>query len=523
MPIRITGMNSGLDTEAIIQELASARSIKVQSIEKAQTKLSWKIDAWKSLNAKIYDLYSDVLSDMRLEGAYAKKTTKASDASVVDIITGAGATNGVQTLRVDKLAKSGYLTGAKIADYTDAEGNKVSPKSTTTLKDLGLTQKPNADGTPGTFGFKLKIGEETSTLTFSEESTIDDVVKALKEKGLNATFDEKNGRFFISSATSGAAGDFELTAKEGTRSELALKGLGLYVNTSDKLNEAGADNVATKIDGQNAVIYLNGAKFESNTNTFEINGLTYTVKQETGDEEITVTTEADTSGIYDMIKNFLKKYNELINEMDKLYNADSAKKYEPLTDDEKEAMSEKEIEKWEQKIKDSLLRRDSTLSTVSSAMKLVMSQGVEMEDGKTLHLSEFGIETMDYFLSKDNEKNAYHIDGDPDDPETKSKGDKLKTAIANDPDKVVEFFSKLSKNLYDTLHEKMEATDYSSMYSVYNDKQMKEELKDYTDKISDAQEKLNDYLDKMYDKFSAMEVALAKMQSKSDSLMNLFG
>ena len=56
MPIRITGMNSGLDTEAIIQELASARSIKVQSIEKAQTKLSWKIDAWKSLNAKIYDL-----------------------------------------------------------------------------------------------------------------------------------------------------------------------------------------------------------------------------------------------------------------------------------------------------------------------------------------------------------------------------------------------------------------------------------------------------------------------------------
>ena len=69
----------------------------------------------------------------------------------------------------------------------------------------------------------------------------------------------------------------------------------------------------------------------------------------------------------------------------------------------------------------------------------------------------------------------------------------------------------------------MVATYYSSMYSVYNDKQMKEELKDYESKISDAQEKLNDYLDKMYDKFSAMEVALAKMQSKSDSLMNLFG
>ena len=97
MPIRITGMNSGLDTEAIIQELASARSIKVQSIEKAQTKLSWKIDAWKSLNTKIYDLYTDVLSDMRLEGSYSKKTTKDSNEAAVDVITGAGATNGVQT------------------------------------------------------------------------------------------------------------------------------------------------------------------------------------------------------------------------------------------------------------------------------------------------------------------------------------------------------------------------------------------------------------------------------------------
>ena len=523
MPIRITGMNSGLDTEAIIQELASARSIKVQSVEKAQTKLSWKIDAWKSLNTKIYSLYTDVLSDMRLEGSYSKKTTKVSNEAAVDVITGAGATNGVQTLKIKQLAKSGYLTGAKIADYTDEKGEKVSPKSTTTLKDLGLTQKPNADGTPGTFGFKLRIGDETSTLTFSEDSTIDDVVKALKEKGLNANFDEENGRFFVSSSASGEAYDFEITAKEGTRSELALKGLGLYVNSSDKLNEAEADNVATKIDGQDAIIYLNGAKFTSDTNTFEINGLTYTVKQETGDEEITVTTDADTSGIYDMIKNFLTKYNELINEMDKLYNADSAKNYEPLTDDEKESMSEKEIEKWEQKIKDSLLRRDSTLSGVSSALKMIMSQGVEMSNGEKMYLSNFGIETLSYFTAKDNEKNAYHIDGDSDDAETKSKDDKLKTAIANDPDTVVEFFTKLSKNLYDTLYEKMDATDYSSMYTVYNDKQMKEELKDYEDKISAAQDKLNDYLDKMYDKFSAMEVALAKMQSKSDSLMNLFG
>ena len=39
------------------------------------------------------------------------------------------------------------------------------------------------------------------------------------------------------------------------------------------------------------------------------------------------------------IKNFFKEYNSLINEMDKLYNAEKAKDMEPLTDEEKEEYS----------------------------------------------------------------------------------------------------------------------------------------------------------------------------------------
>lgn len=62
--------------------------------------------------------------------------------------------------------------------------------------------------------------------------------------------------------------------------------------------------------------------------------------------------------------------------MTKLYNADSAGSYEPLTDDEKDQMSDKEIEKWETKIKDSLLRRDSTLGSVMTAMQTAMMSSV---------------------------------------------------------------------------------------------------------------------------------------------------
>ena len=223
-----------------------------------------------------------------------------------------------------------------------------------------------------------------------------------------------------------------------------------------------------------------------------------------------------------MIKNFLKEYNELINEMDKLYNADSAKGYEPLTDEEKDAMSEKEIEKWEEKIKNSILRRDSTLSSVSSAMKQVMMQGVKMEDGSQLYLSEFGIGTLGYFTSKDNEKNAYHIDGDPDDSATMTNADKLKSAIANDSEKVIEFFSTLSKNLYTKLGDLMKKTEYSSSFTLYDDVAMKDEYNDYTSKIKNQEEKITDFEDRYYKKFSAMETALAKLSSKESAIAGLF-
>lgn len=280
---------------------------------------------------------------------------------------------------------------------------------------------------------------------------------------------------------------------------------------------------AFKVDGEDAEITLNGAPFKSSSNTFDINGLTITCKGETAvGEKITLTTENDVSGIYDMVKNFIKEYSSLINEMDKLYNAESSKGYDPLTDEEKDSMSETEIEKWEEKIKDSLLRRDSTLNTVSSAMKEIMAGGYTV-NGKTMYLSDFGIETLGYFNAADNEKNAYHINGDEDEETLKTKDNTLKEMITKDPNTVVDFFTQLSKTLYAKMDDLMARSDYSSMNTVYDDKKMKEEYDSYATKIKEAEAKLTDYEDKWYKKFSAMETALAKMQSNSSAVASLLG
>lgn len=90
-----------------------------------------------------------------------------------------------------------------------------------------------------------------------------------------------------------------------------------------------------KVAGQDSEIELNGVKYTGDSNSYSINGLTIEALAETGDSAISITTSTDTQGVYDKVKDFLTEYNNIINEMTKLYNADSAGSYEPLTDDER--------------------------------------------------------------------------------------------------------------------------------------------------------------------------------------------
>lgn len=628
MSIKLSGLNSGMDTESIIQELVKAKSDKKIKLEGEQKKLEWKQEAWKDLNSKIYGLYSKTLSNMRLVSDYTKKTTKSSS-DAVTVLTGTNAPNCVQTLKVNQMAKAGYLTGAKLSDKSGTY------TSATKVKDiLGTTEDVS---------FFIESGDKRKEIKITDSTSIKDVLTTMREAGVNANFDEVNQRFYISAKESGAENDFTITATNVAGLE-AMAGLGLAsaldqdVNTQNQYAEyigklvydadGNLDEAATKaalgtddfynakkaeyqasikaleasisslnekyddakdddekekindekaalqaeldalnakfdtygnltedakaaavdeeyamatsaqdmikwyqdnaskltgirIAGADSEIVLNGATYTSTKNTFEINDLTITVNAKT-DEEITLTTADDTDGIYDMIKNFFKEYNELINEMDKLYNADSARKYDMLTDEEREAISEEEAEEWDEKIKGALLRRDSQLGTVFDSMKMIMLEGVKMSDGSKMYLSDFGINTMGYFGAKENERNAYHIDGDEDDENTRNNTDKLKAMIASDPTKVAEFFSSLTRNLYERLDDLMARTELSSAFTVYNDKSLKEEYESYKEKIADQEEKIADFEDRYYDQFTQMEKAMAKLNSQQSALSSLF-
>ena len=256
---------------------------------------------------------------------------------------------------------------------------------------------------------------------------------------------------------------------------------------------------------------------------FKINNLTITALDETGDDEITLTTTTDTSGVYGMIKDMITQYNKAINEIDKYYGADSIRKYSMLTDEEKEAMKDKEVEEYENKIKSGLLRSVNNLSSLRSLFTGAMNSGIEIK-GKTYYLSDFGIGTGSYFDTPDNEKHALHINGDKDDATVKDKADKLSEMIAADPELVTAFFSKLSQELYSKLDNASKSVDgYRSYGSFYDDKKMKSDYDGFKTTIKTLEEKANDYEDRLYKQFSSMESALANLQKKSSALAGLLG
>ncbi|MBQ2745050.1 MAG: flagellar capping protein, partial [Lachnospiraceae bacterium] len=114
MAIKLSGLVSGMDTDAMIEELVSAYSTRKDKVFKQRKTVEYKQEAWAELNKKIYGFYTGSLSNMKLSSNYSLKKISCSNEKCASITGDANAVNGTQELKVSQLAKTGYLTGAKI-------------------------------------------------------------------------------------------------------------------------------------------------------------------------------------------------------------------------------------------------------------------------------------------------------------------------------------------------------------------------------------------------------------------------
>ncbi len=380
----------------------------------------------------------------------------------------------------------------------------------TKLADIGINV-----GTSFTINGKdFVVDKDTTISTFTE---------GLSKLGVSASFDEKQGRFYINSAETGAEYNFDITSSDSN----ALDILGLSA-------AAGA----TKVEAQDAIIEYNGVEYVGSSNTFELNGLTITARGETGTYDkttgaltnntpINLEVEADVDGMYDTIKNFVKKYNELVDEMNTLYS-EKKPEYEPLTEEEKSQLSDTEIEKWEKQAKVGLLRRDDTISKLLSSMRTILNKSVTVTDKdgneQTYTLASLGIVTGDW-----TEKGKLHILGDPDDAEYATEENKLKAALSANPEIFSQVFvgdkenPGLGTQLYSSLQTAMKRTETSRSLTFYNDITLEEQMDAKDDEIDKWAQKLQDLEDKYYKQFAAMESAMAELQSQQSYIAQLMG
>ncbi|MFP7202356.1 flagellar filament capping protein FliD [Lysinibacillus halotolerans] len=168
---------------------------------------------------------------------------------------------------------------------------------------------------------------------------------------------------------------------------------------------------------------------DSSNNEVDLNSfLNNEISNATTINPVTLTSSTDVDDMVDKIKKFVETYNGLVTTINSKLKESYDRNYPPLTDEQKEEMSEDEIEKWEAKAKSGLLRNDSILTNGLYGMRSSFMNSVAgLGDATMDSLAEIGITTSSTY----SDGGKLVIDED-----------KLRSAIEKNPDQVASMFTQ---------------------------------------------------------------------------------
>lgn len=492
-PIRITGFSGMLDTDSLIKDLMKAERMPLDRLLKQKQYTLWQREDYRSMNTALMSFRSAV-DGLRFESNYEKVKATSSNTGVLDIVSG-GANPSTSSISVTRLASSATIVG-----------NKVTQSASTPVAVGG---KVTITGETGSAEITITAGKSTLS------SIVSDINNNSKLTGVKASFDSNAGVLYLSSTSTGSSSKIVITPEDNTNVLAEVFNLDL-----NKLS----------VNGNDAEYIVNGSNVvRSSTNNVSINGVQVTIR---GTGEATISASTDRSGITDMIKNFVSKYNEIVDLFTTAATTKKNRDYEPLTSEEKSSLSETEIEKWEQKARAGTLYKDSlltgTLSALRSSLNLPLST---TSDDQMKLLSQIGIKV----------KTDYRENGKLEIDEAK-----LQDAINNNFEEVKRLFTQSSDTPADTaenirkrkqelgfadrLYEEITAQLSkftqkigSGSIEALDDSVLGKQLKLLNDKQSDWERKLKDIETRYYKKFTAMEQAIQKMNSQSSWLSSQLG
>lgn len=417
----------------------------------------------------------------------ATKTTGEGDSAVTEDVK----------FSVTANAGSANPMGATIASTA------TMVASTTKLSELGLT--PNADG-------KYTFTINGTKLEFDGDTTIKNMMKTVNESdaGVTMSFTTLTNNFTIASKEYGTGGT--LTFEDGGEGLLAKLGINSATGTTTQ--------------GTNLEIEVNGEAIEAASNSFTVDGTTFTFSADSQGTEFTAEVARDYSDAIAAVKSFVEDYNQLIKDVYGYLDDKPKSDYYFLTDDDKEDMdlSDKQEEKWETMAKKGILYNDSSTSSIMSKLRTSLYQTTTLADG-----TKFGLFSMGVTTSDDWSKHGVLVLDEA----------KLTEAFETNADAIADLFTNKESGIMNQFNTALDSAVKTSgarknkgilvqkagveSTSSATDNSIYDEIKSLKKLISSLQDRYEKEQDRYWSKFSNMESALGSLNSQTSSLSQLMG
>ncbi len=506
---RVTGLASGMDTDTIVKNMLASYQAKLDKQNQATTKLQWKADALRSVNSLIKTFRESNMSILNASNNMLSSSSySAFDVSMltatnaVAVKVGSSATEGKVTINsITQLAEAASLSAT---DVFTAELN-----NDTALKDLDfkneLTFQQNGEVK------EVKFSINGVDFTFNEDTLLSDMMSQINasDAGVKISYSSLKDGFTITSKTTGSTSEIKIENTAGNMFS--------YVDEEGH-TVAGALGIAEQTkNGQDAMIKIDGYDVVKSSNTFTIDGITYTLNDkyipaDENDKGISFMVTKNVDAVVDKISKFVDSYNELIGKIQDMVGEEVYRTYAPLTDAQKEEMSDADEKNWEEKAKSGMLHNDAGIQSLLTTVRKALYTTVE---GTGMKLSDIGLTT------------GVYTDG----AKITLNKDKLRKALETNPDAVTSLFTKTSKSAdaNTKFNESGLMVRISNSLLSYTTQATDVSLDSIEDSITDSkeevdklEEKLSAKSEALYLRFSAMEAALAKLNSQSSWLASMF-
>ena len=486
---RLTGLSSGLETDTIVEGLLSSYQAKLDKQAQQTTKLEWTAGAYREVNSLMKNFRSQYLSvlsetNMMTAGAYSQYYASIQTETNAVTISASSSANAC-TMTINSISQ--LADAAKVSSTNMFTGETY--KSDTTLGELQLANAFTFDGDG-----KLSFSINDETFSFTQDTTIAAMMKEVNasDAGVTMRYSGLTKGFSLTADTTGSDSTIDIVNISGNAFSATDSALGI------------SEGVYT---GQDAICSIEGIAVTQSSNTFSFDGITYTLT-DTSDTAIDFSISQDYQSTVDKIVSFVDSYNQLVETLQSKIEEDVYYKYPPLTDAQKEEMSEEEIEKWEEKAKSGMLRNDSYISSLLTTLRSAFYTTVE---GTGMKLADIGLTTGTY----------------SDGAKITVNEDKLLSALKEDPEAVKSMFVQTSST--DEFGEQGLVVRLSSAMLSYTQQTTDIALDNLEERITSSEDKEEALEDgrkqkeeALWKKFSSMEAALAQLNSLSSWLSTLF-